>query len=181
MKVGDSFILRSVATALFFVINVFAVYLLWRGHNLPGGGFIGGLGSALSFLLLSLAYGVEWTERVLRVDPVRLALIGVGTALVSACLPLFVGDPFLRQYNGKFKELPLIGDLSIGTPLLFDIGVFLAVVGVSTKLIFILARSISGLRALGDHELARYAAPEEEAIEDHRTGDAGDKREEDRR
>lgn len=165
MKVGESFILRAVAGALFFVINLFAVYLLWRGHNLPGGGFIGGLGSALSFLLLSLAYGVEWTERVLRVDSLRLAALGLTIALVSACVPLLLGDPFLRQYNGKFKDLPLIGDLSIGTPLSFDIGVFLAVVGVSTKMIFVLARSATGLRAFDAAQAERYAAPDEEPIE----------------
>jgi multicomponent Na+:H+ antiporter subunit B len=166
MKAGDSFILRAVAALLFFVVNVFAVYLFLRGHNLPGGGFIGGLGCALSFILLLLAFGVEFVERLLRVDPVRIAATGVGLALLSSLLPVFWGAPFLRQYNYKIKDIPFVGDLPLGTPLVFDLGVFLVVVGVTTKLIFVLARSITGLPALTPEERSRYAAPVESPIED---------------
>jgi multicomponent Na+:H+ antiporter subunit B len=165
MKVGESFILRAVAALLFFVINLFAIYLLLRGHNLPGGGFIGGLGSALSFMLLSLAYGVKQTERALRVDSLRLAMVGLALAVFSSLLPMFWGHPFLKQYNGKFYDVPLLGDISVGTPLVFDLGVFLAVVGVTTKLIFVLARSASGDTALDAKGRERYASLMEEPIE----------------
>lgn len=170
MNVGESFILRAVAALLFFVINLFAIYLLLRGHNLPGGGFIGGLGSALSFMLLSLAYGVKQTERALRVDSLRLAAAGLALAIASSVAPLFWGHPFLKQYNGKFYDVPLLGDISIGTPLIFDLGVFLAVVGVTTKLIFVLARSASGQPALDEKGRERYASPSEEPIEEHSGG-----------
>jgi multicomponent Na+:H+ antiporter subunit B len=165
MKIAESFILRAVAALVFFVVNLFAIYLLLRGHNLPGGGFIGGLGSALSFLLLSLAFGVEWTERALRIDSLQLAAIGLAIAVVSSMAPWIVGDPFLQQYNWKFSDLPFVGDLAIGTPLSFDLGVFIAVVGVSTKLIFMLARSISGVGALSAASAKLYAAAVEEPIE----------------
>jgi len=165
MKAGDSYILRSVATLLFFVVNVFALYLLLRGHNLPGGGFIGGLGCALSFILLMLAFGVEAAERILRVDPVRIAVAGVSLALLSSLLPVFWSAPFLRQYNGKLTQVPLLGDVAVGTPLVFDVGVFLVVVGVTTKLIFVLARSVGGLTGLSLGERSRYAGPLETPIE----------------
>ncbi len=165
MKIGDSFIFRAVGSFLFFVINVFAVYLLLRGHNLPGGGFIGGLGSALSLILLSLAFGVERTQQILRVDPTRIAAVGLLLAIATAVLPLFAGDALLKHYHLKLKDVPVLGSLEVGTPLLFDIGIFLVVVGTTAKMIFVLARSISGLTALERHEWRRYAAALETPVE----------------
>lgn len=172
MRTGDSFILRAVASFLFFLINLFAVYLLLRGHNLPGGGFIGGLGSALSFVLLSLAHGVEAAQRILRVDPVRLAAAGLLLAIASAAAPLLWGAPFLKHYNYKWKDLPLIGDLAVGTPLVFDVGVFLVVVGVTTKLLFLLSRSVDGLTAIRPEDRPHYAAAGEDPVEDGQTSGA---------
>jgi multicomponent Na+:H+ antiporter subunit B len=166
MRLGDSFILRAVASFLFFVINLFAIYLLLRGHNLPGGGFIGGLGSALSFILLILAHGVESAQRILRVDPIRIAGAGVLLALLTSTVPMVLGDAFLTQYNWKLEHVPLLGSFGVGTPLLFDIGVFLVVIGVTTKLMFLLSRSIDGLPALTVPEQSHYAAPLEEPIEE---------------
>lgn len=165
MKTGDSYIFRAVGSFLFFVINVFAIYLLLRGHNLPGGGFIGGLGSALSLIMLSLAFGVERTQTILRVDPTRVAIIGLLIAVATALLPVLIGDPVLRQYNWKIHAVPVLGSFAIGTPLLFDIGVFLVVVGVTAKVIFVLMRSHSGLTALDAREWRRYAARLEEPVE----------------
>lgn len=166
MKLGDSFILRAVATFLFFLINLFAVYLLVRGHNLPGGGFIGGLGSALSFILLSLARGVRTAQRILRVDPARIATVGLLLAVLLAAAPMAWGGAFLTQYHLKFEAVPLVGNVVLGTPLLFDLSVFLVVVGVTTKLLFLLSRSIDHLPALARVERSRYAAPLERPIEE---------------
>lgn len=162
MKAGQSYIFRAVGAVLFFLINIFAVYLLLRGHNLPGGGFIGGLGSALSLIMLSLAFGVERTQGILRADPVRVAGAGLLLALLTALLPLLGGDPFLRHYH---VVLPVLGKIEVGTPLLFDVGVFLVVVGVTAKLIFVLARPNADLTALAPEEWRNYAAPLEEPIE----------------
>ncbi len=165
MKTGNSFIFRSIASFLFFLINVFALYLLLRGHNLPGGGFIGGLVSALSLIMLSLAYGVERAQHILRVDPIRLAALGLLLAFLTALLPVLVGADFLKHYNWKFTDVPVLGSLAVGTPLIFDIGIFLVVIGVTAKMIFILARSISGLTALEAHKWRRYSAELEEPVE----------------
>jgi Multisubunit Na+/H+ antiporter, MnhB subunit len=166
MKVDDSLILRTVVSFLFYLINVFAFYLYVRGHNLPGGGFIGGLGSALSVILLSLAIGVEGAQRTLRADPLRIATVGLLIAILTAMLPMLFGHAFMNQYNVKIGSVPLLGEVPVGTPMLFDLGVFLVVVGVTTKLIFVLARSLSGLTALDERERRRYAALLERPIED---------------
>jgi multisubunit Na+/H+ antiporter MnhB subunit len=176
MKTGDSFILRAVATFLFFLINLFALYLLLRGHNLPGGGFIGGLGSALTFILLSLACGVETAQRLLGADPVRIATGGLLLAILTGMAPMLWGAPILKHYNFKFTDVPLMGDLAVGTPLLFDVGVFMVVVGVTTKLVFLLARSLTGVPALTDADRPRYAAAREEPIEDQQPAGEGVKR-----
>jgi len=168
MKGLDSYIFKTIVRFSFFVINVFAIYLLLRGHNLPGGGFIGGLASAISFLLLSLAIGVEELHRVMRVDPVRVAGAGLGLATATSAAPLVVGRPFLEHFNFHITA-PLLGELHVGTPLVFDIGVFLVVVGVTCKIIFVLAKSTEGLRALVAEEESRYSSPRESPIEDSAT------------
>lgn len=165
MRAGESYIFRSVASILFFLVNIFAIYLMLRGHNFPGGGFIGGLGAAISLIMLSLAFGVEYTQRLLRIDPMRLAAGGLLLAVATSFAPVLVGQPFLRHYHLVIDELPLFGQLVLGTPLLFDFGVFLVVIGVTAKMVFVLARPNVGLTALERQEWRRYAARQEEPIE----------------
>jgi multisubunit Na+/H+ antiporter MnhB subunit len=160
MKISSSFIFSRVAVFLFFVINVFAVYLLLRGHNHPGGGFIGGLASGMSLVLLGLAVGVERMQQVLRFDPVRIAAVGLLIATTSAAMPMLWGDPFLTQYNMK------LGSFGLGTPLVFDLGVFLTVVGVTVRLIAILARPVEGLCSLTPIERSVYASSLEQPIDE---------------
>lgn len=165
MKGPDSFIFRTMVRVAFFLINLLALYLVLRGHNFPGGGFIGGLAAAISLVLLSLALGLEEMHRVLRFDPVRLAAAGLSLALLTGLLPVLAGRPFLEHFHAHFDHVPFLGELHLGTPLLFDVGVFLVVVGVTIKLIFILAKSTAGLRALVQEEEARYSSPRETPIE----------------
>lgn len=166
MRAPDSFIFRTVVRFLFFLINVLAVYLLLRGHNLPGGGFIGGLASGISVVLLGLALGVEELHRVLRLDSVRVAVAGLVVATLTGTAPLVVGRPFLEHFQFHLTGVPLLGEVHVGTPLLFDVGVFLVVVGVTCKIIFVLAKSTEGLRTLVEAEEARYSSPRETPIED---------------
>jgi multisubunit Na+/H+ antiporter MnhB subunit len=179
MRTGESYIFRTVGSLLFFLLNVFAIYLLLRGHNLPGGGFIGGLGSAISLIMLSLAFGVERTQRILRIDPVQLAVVGLTISIATAMLPLLVGEPFLRHFLFKFEHLPLFGRIEVGTPLLFDLGVFLVVVGVTGKMIFVLARPNAGLTALAPREWRKYAAKLEQPLEVDAPGETVDLEDED--
>ncbi len=158
-------IFRAAVRFTFFITNVFAFYLLLRGHNEPGGGFIAGLASAVSLILLSLALGVEEIHRLIRVDPARVGMVGLLTAMVSGMLPMAVGEPFLKQYNWHWDNVPWVGELHLGLPLLFDIGVYVVVVGVCCKIIFVLAKSTQGLGAMVAEEERRYSSRVETPIE----------------
>jgi multicomponent Na+:H+ antiporter subunit B len=162
----ESYIFRTVIRFAFFLINVFAIYLLLRGHNLPGGGFIGGLAAAISLVLLSLALGIRELHRIMRLDPVRLAAAGLLLATVSSAGPIFIGRPFLEQFTFHLEQVPVLGVVHVGTPLLFDLGVFLVVVGVTCKIIFVLTKSTQGLRALVHAEELRYSSLLEAPVEE---------------
>jgi multisubunit Na+/H+ antiporter MnhB subunit len=164
MKPRPSLIFSTVARLAFFVLNLFALYLLLRGHNAPGGGFIAGLVTAISLVMLSLALGWDETRRILPLDPLRLAYAGLALAVATAAAPLAWGRPLLEQFMVHW-HVPVLGELHFGTPLAFDTGVLLVVVGITCKMIFILGRSVDGLAPLSPEETRRYAASVEEPIE----------------
>lgn len=166
MKKLESFLLEAVLGLVFLLVNIVSIYLLLRGHNLPGGGFIGGLMTGMSFILLGLIRSWGELQREMPVDPLRTAAAGVSLALFTGLIPLVFGDPFLTQYNFHFKKVFFLEELHIGTPLLFDIGVFLLVGGMTVKLLIVLARSTSGLRPFSSRETGLYASVLEDPIED---------------
>jgi multisubunit Na+/H+ antiporter MnhB subunit len=128
-----SIILSSATRLLVGLILVFAVYLLWRGHHLPGGGFAAALVAATGFALFTLSEGPEAVRRALRTDPLRITAAGLIVALVAGILPLLVHRPFL---TGLWATIG--ASLSLGTPLLFDVGVFLVVWGTVLTLLLAL-------------------------------------------
>jgi multicomponent Na+:H+ antiporter subunit B len=101
---------------------------LLRGHDEPGGGFIGGLVAASAFVLYAFAFGATATRRILRVDPRDLLSAGLLFALASTIPAFLAGQPMLTAH---WWELPLPGDtyLKLSTVLIFDIGVYAAVLG----------------------------------------------------
>lgn len=121
-------ILPTATAYLMPVLLLFSLFLLLRGHNEPGGGFAGGLVAAAAFVLLSVASGVALARRALGVDPRTLIGTGLLMMLVSGLVaPLAYGEPYLTAH---WWTLSVAGyDISVGTPLLFDIGVYLAVAG----------------------------------------------------
>ena len=134
-----SSILQTAARALMPLLLLFAVFLLLRGHNQPGGGFVGGLVVALSFVLYSLAFGVDASRRALLVSPSTLLGVGPLVALTSGLPGVLMGQPFL---TAQWAELSVGGTVvAVGTPLVFDVGVFLAVIGVVLTIVFTLAEA----------------------------------------
>jgi multicomponent Na+:H+ antiporter subunit B len=133
-----SIILRATARVLLPLLLVFSMFLFVRGHNDPGGGFVGGLVAAAAWALYAIAHGPAAARRDLRVDP--LALIGSGLllALASGLLGLPQTGSFMVALWGKLP-LPGLGPIDIGTPVIFDLGVYLAVVGVALTMILTLA------------------------------------------
>jgi len=134
----SSLILRTATRYLVPLMLLFSVFLLLRGHNLPGGGFIAGLVAAAAFALYALAYSVDEARHILLLDPHILIGSGLLLALLSGLFPLLDGREFL---TGVWSNLffPSFGDIAIGTPFFFDIGVYLVVIGVAVTILFRLA------------------------------------------
>ena len=114
------------------MLLLFSVFLLFRGHNEPGGGFVGGLVAAAAFALYAIAFGVQRARQALLVRPLTLLGAGLLIALLSGLPAVFRGQPFLAA-------LWTSGPVAVGTPALFDVGVFLVVAGVVLMMIFSLA------------------------------------------
>ena len=133
----QSLILKVATRLLAGLILVFAVYLLLRGHNSPGGGFAAGLVAATGFALVAMSEGPLAVRSAIRTDPRLIASGGLGIAMVSGLIGMLAGGPFLTglwwtpAFDGK-------ASLAVGTPLLFDIGVFFTVLGTVLALILAL-------------------------------------------
>lgn len=115
------------------MLLILSTFLLLRGHNAPGGGFVGGLVAAATFCLYSYAFALKSARHALGVSPVGLIGIGLLTSLGSGLCSLLVGNPFMKGMWGK-TDLPVIG--TVGTPVIFDIGVYLVVLGVVMLIVF---------------------------------------------
>ena len=139
----NSLILRTASLFVLPLLLVFSFILLIRGHNLPGGGFVGGLMAAAAFALHAIAYGPGATRELLRIDVKQVIGIGLAIAFVSLLPALFFADPF---FTGQWFDLNLatIGiedPVKLGTPLVFDVGVYLTVVGTVLLFVFTLAET----------------------------------------
>lgn len=133
MRINDV-ILQTVTKVLLYLILTFSIYLFFAGHNNPGGGFIGGLMTAAALLLMYLAFDVETMERVLPFDFKKLTAIGLLIAVMTGLGSIVLGVPFLSHSFGYF-DIPLIGKTELATAVLFDLGVYLTVVGITMTII----------------------------------------------
>ena len=130
--------LRLLNRILTPVLLLLSLYLLFRGHNLPGGGFIAGLMAAAAFQLQILSRGHDSLRRT--VGPYLNSGIGLGLAvsICSGIVGLLDGTFFKGLWFSL--DLPLLGYLKVGTPVIFDLGVFLVVVSVATSYLLGLSR-----------------------------------------
>jgi len=123
----NTVIFRTAAPALVALMMVFSIFVLLRGHNEPGGGFIGGLIGASAIAIYAIACGVAEVRKALKIHPITLAGFGVVLAAFSGLLSLFAGHPFL---TGLWLVFDLQGtEVPLSTPMLFDIGVYAVVLG----------------------------------------------------
>jgi len=132
------FVPRIIMQWLFPVILTFAIYLLMRGHDLPGGGFAGGVTASIAILLLYMAGGTRWVEARLDIRPLRWISFGLLLAAGTGLAAWAAGYPFLTSYF-RYLSAPPIGDIPIASALLFDIGVFAVVVGTTVLILIALA------------------------------------------
>ena len=124
-SIMNTMILRETTRRLVPLILVFSVFLLLRGHEHPGGGFVGGLVASIAFSLYAFVFGPQAARGILHADPRAVGAAGLAVAIASG----FVGSirntaPFLTGQWGT------LAGLKIGTPVMFDVGVYLVVIGV---------------------------------------------------
>ncbi len=133
-----SIILKTAANYLLPLLVLFSVFILLRGHYLPGGGFVGGLVAAIAFVLHAFANGTERTQKFLAYHPGNIIPVGLAISTISGLIPMFFGQPFLTALWME-EPIPVIG--MVGTALFFDIGVYCVVIGVTLTIIFTIAES----------------------------------------
>ena len=131
-------ILKTASNFLLPVLLLFSIFILLRGHYEPGGGFIGGLIAASAFVLDEFANGLVKTKSMIKFHPGFLMPLGLTFCFLAAILPFFIGEPIMHALWMK-GHIPVIGKL--GTPLLFDTGVYLVVVGAALTIIFTISES----------------------------------------
>ena len=128
----NTVIFRTVAPFLTALLVLYSIFILLRGHNEPGGGFIGGLIAASAFAVYGIACGVSPVRRALYFHPMALAGFGLFIAATAGALSIFVSVPFMTG----LWVYPVLGGVvvALSTPLLFDIGVYFVVVGTITSI-----------------------------------------------
>ncbi|MGP1356423.1 Na+/H+ antiporter subunit B, partial [Roseicyclus sp.] len=137
--------LTAATRLLVSLLLLFSVFMLLRGHNLPGGGFIGGLIGATGFVLYAIALGADATREALRYEPQNIAMIGLGIALAAGVYAVFFGDAFFTGqwwFAGADPSDPDDKGLPISSVLVFDIGVYLVVFGSILTLVLALEEEV---------------------------------------
>ncbi|TVQ80315.1 MAG: Na+/H+ antiporter subunit B [Flavobacteriales bacterium] len=134
----NTIILKTASKYLLPLLLLFSVFILLRGHYLPGGGFVGGLVAAIAFVLHAFANGLPETQRLMRIHPGFLMPVGLAIAFLSGIFPMLFDLPFM---TGMWKKdpIPVIG--SLGSALFFDIGVYLVVIGSSLTILFTISET----------------------------------------
>ena len=139
MKNNDV-LLRIASQIIVFISLIFGADSFFSGHNLPGGGFIGGLIIVSAFALLAIAYDLNLVKRILPFNPLRLAGSGLLIILISSSISLFKGQSFLT-HSSVYVDLPLFGHTGLYTSTLFDIGVLMVVLGAILTIILAIGES----------------------------------------
>jgi multicomponent K+:H+ antiporter subunit A len=148
---------------LFPMVGAVAVFLLLRGHDLPGGGFIAGITMAVAIILQYMAGGTTWVEARLRIRPMRWMGTGLLLAVGTGVAAWLFDRPFLSS-SFSYVEIPLIGAVPLASALLFDLGVFALVLGATVLMLIAIAhQSVRSHRKPGGREsIAPAASPEAE-------------------
>lgn len=129
-----SLILASIVRIVFPVLLVFSIHLLLRGHNEPGGGFIAGLMTAAAITLQYIAHNSEYVRKAIPVNYRSLIATGLVLAGGIGLAAMFYGSAFL-EHRFVHAHAPWVGDVELSTALIFDLGVYCVVVGMTLMVI----------------------------------------------
>jgi len=147
-------IMASLTRLLLPLALLVSVFILLRGHNLPGGGFIAGLVTAVALIMQYLANGVAWTHARLPANMHPVIAAGLGIATLTGLASFYFDHPFLTSTSG-YLHLPLLGDVHLASAMAFDLGVYLVVVGATLLILIHL-----GLMHNASHDAAATASGE---------------------
>lgn len=138
-------LLAMISQALLPMALMVSVYIFFRGHNLPGGGFVAGLITAIAIILQYVAQGVDWVKQRLTLEYHRLIAVGVLIAAATGALSWCFDRPFLTSWFDYF-QLPLIGEIELASAMAFDLGVYLTVVGATLMILANLGKMTTSYR-----------------------------------
>ncbi|EOZ98468.1 Na(+) H(+) antiporter subunit B [Indibacter alkaliphilus LW1] len=134
-----SIIFQTASKYLLPLLLLFSVFILLRGHYLPGGGFVGGLMAAIAFILYSFAFGLKETKSIVKLNPRYLMPVGLAVSILAAVSPWLVNLPVM---TGLWYDEPLKLIGMVGSSLFFDIGVYLVVIGSTLTIMFSISETI---------------------------------------
>ncbi len=137
---SKSLILITATRFLLPLQLLFSLFLLLRGHNEPGGGFIAGLVAAGGIALYLFAFDPARTRDLIRFSPYDIFGVGLFIATIAGIPALLVGEPYFAALWWR-PEFPFFGEVALSTPLLFDIGVYLTVIGAVLAVVLALAEA----------------------------------------
>jgi len=137
----SSLILRTANGIIFPLTLLFALYMALKGHNAPGGGFIGGLVAAVALVLFRMSHGRDAMVRLMPIHPRVIIAVGLALATITAIVPLFFGLPLLTS-RAPYVDFGVGDPVHLPTALWFDLGVLLVVVGVSVGMIVRLGEEV---------------------------------------
>jgi multicomponent Na+:H+ antiporter subunit B len=138
-KEFDLIILKTATNYLIPLLLMASIFVMLRGHNLSGGGFVGGLIASIAFVLHSFAHSTKKTLSLFKTSPKFLIPIGLSISFLSAFLPVLKGKPFFTSLWSS-KPVAVIG--SVGTASFFDLGVYLVVLGVTLTILLSIKENV---------------------------------------
>ncbi|WP_371156771.1 Na+/H+ antiporter subunit B [Jannaschia sp. 2305UL9-9] len=138
----SSLIVRAATRLLVGLLLMFSLWMLLRGHNEPGGGFIGGLIGATGFILYAIAHGCRAAREALRLEPQTIAMVGLGIALIAGVSAFLFGDALFKGQWLFLGATETDKGLPLSTVLVFDIGVYLVVLGSVLTLVLALEEEV---------------------------------------
>ncbi len=156
VKIGDRHpLMMVVATrAVLPIALVVGIYIFWRGHSFPGGGFIAGLVVAVAVLMQYMASGLEWAQARQRVAYHGVIATGILTAALTGVASWLLGYPFLTSTFG-YVTIPPLSKFELASAMAFDVGVFLTVLGA----VMLALAELSRLGRASDPQVAVNTAP----------------------
>lgn len=136
-------LLASISQSLLPLALLVSFYIFLRGHNLPGGGFIAGLVTAVAFILQYIAHGSDWIAKRITINYRKIISSGIAIALFTGVGSWWFGKPFMTTWFDYF-DIPMIGEIELASALIFDIGVYITVVGSTLMILASLGQLTAG-------------------------------------